>query len=316
MTGAASDHVLRWYKGGTRLALGGPPPGATRAALRQPADPIRCCTDVQIPTSRMVAAAAQAVGENADNAPRLVGVHEIERSPLAMAIVTSKKWEVGRRIRIAFMDGSPVQRAAVKATAPEWCKYGNFSFEFDCPVAAADARISFRLQGAWCFIGTDALSIPKNQPTMNFGFYDHGTILHEFGHLLGCIHEHQHPDGGIPWNKEVVYKYFAGAPNFWTRDQVDVNLFERYGKDITQFSAYDRASVMHYPVDRRMTTGGFEVGWNKALSETDKNYIATVYPGVYAPTSQAAPAPSGVSIPLSGTFRVAVRDGRPTIVLE
>ena len=40
---------------------------------------------------------------------------------------------------------------------------------------------------------------------MNLGFIDRGTILHEFGHALGLIHEHQSPaSGGFEWDREEV----------------------------------------------------------------------------------------------------------------
>ena len=40
---------------------------------------------------------------------------------------------------------------------------------------------------------------------MNLGFVDRPTVLHEFGHSLGLIHEHQSPfPGGFEWNRENV----------------------------------------------------------------------------------------------------------------
>ena len=30
------------------------------------------------------------------------------------------------------------------------------------------------------------------------------VVLHEFGHALGLIHEHQNPEGGIEWNEPAV----------------------------------------------------------------------------------------------------------------
>ena len=50
------------------------------------------------------------------------------------------------------------------------------------------------------------------------------VVVHEFGHALGAIHEHQNPKGGIEWNLPAVYKYFAGPPNFWSKEDVDVNV--------------------------------------------------------------------------------------------
>ncbi|MFP5287108.1 MAG: peptidase, partial [Thermoanaerobaculia bacterium] len=94
----------------------------------------------------------------------------------------------------------------------------------------------------------------------------------------GCIHEHQHPAAGIPWDKEAVFRYYQGPPNNWTRAQVETNLFQRYSATQTQFSAFDTKSIMLYPVDNALTLGNFEIGWNKKLSDTDKEFIGVAYP--------------------------------------
>jgi len=60
---------------------------------------------------------------------------------------------------------------------------------------------------------------------MNFGWFDDNTsdsefsrtVIHEFGHALGMIHEHQHPLAAIPWDKDKVYTYYAGYPNYWSK---------------------------------------------------------------------------------------------------
>ncbi|HEX6863981.1 MAG TPA: peptidase, partial [Thermoanaerobaculia bacterium] len=150
----------------------------------------------------------------------------------------------------------------------------------------AEIRIAFQKDGSWSYIGTDNLVIPKNQPTMNFGWFTTSTpdeeiertVVHEFGHALGCIHEHQHPAAGIPWDKEAVFRYYMGAPNNWTRAQVETNLFQRYSATQTQFSTFDTRSIMLYPVDQSLTLGNFEIGWNKKLSDTDKEFIGVAYP--------------------------------------
>jgi hypothetical protein len=35
---------------------------------------------------------------------------------------------------------------------------------------------------------------------------------------------------------------------------------------------------MQYPVPKELTIGGFEIGWNRELSEMDKSFIAKIYP--------------------------------------
>ena len=47
---------------------------------------------------------------------------------------------------------------------------------------------------------------------MNLGFVDRPTVLHEFGHALGLIHEHQSPfKGGFEWNREEVGRCECGC---------------------------------------------------------------------------------------------------------
>ncbi len=293
---------------------------ANQASWRRPtpraAQSIRMCIDRYLPDDIMIAAAQRAVRENPSNYPALVGVHEMRRTPMGMAIVTQKKWENGRTLKVAFMDGSAQQRKMVTDNAPEWCEFANINFAFGQPVSVADLRVSFAQQGAWSFIGGDAMSIPRNQPTMNFGFIDPATVLHEFGHALGCIHEHQHPKGGIPWNKPKVYQYYGGPPNNWDRATIDSNIFQTYSVNITQFSAYDRKSIMHYPIDRQLVLDpAAAVGWNKVLSDTDKAYIAQVYPGRTTKIDPVLP-PVGVTIPISGRFATTQSGGKTIVTYE
>jgi tyrosinase len=55
-------------------------------------------------------------------------------------------------------------------------------------------------------------------------------------------------------------------------------LFQRYSQDITQFTEFDRESIMLYPIPNDLTIGDYEVGWNTALSACDKEFIGTIYP--------------------------------------
>lgn len=201
------------------------------------------------------------------------------------AAVTGKLWKPGRTLRVHFMDGEDVVKQKVEAVAHEWSKYANIKFEFVNDLRA-EIRISFKGQGSWSYIGTDALTIPWFRPTMNYGWLTPTTadseyervVLHEFGHALGMIHEHQNPATTIPWNKEAVYEYYAGPPNNWSKAQTDQNLFKTYAADITQFTDFDRDSIMLYPVQQQFTIGDFEVGWNRTVSPQDIDFIGRLYP--------------------------------------
>lgn len=244
---------------------------------------IKICTDKYLQTPALrIKAAKSSIQENPNNAPSGNFHH-----PLSMAIETGKKWANGRTITCYFMEGSSVQKYKVEREAHKWEKYANLKFSF-VKDKNADVRIAFRPNdGSWSYIGTDANNIPKNEPTMNYGWLLDNTpdeeyqrvVLHEFGHTIGAIHEHQSPDAKIPWDKQAVYNYYMGPPNNWTKDDVDVNIFAKYDSTLTQFSAFDTKSIMLYAIPNELTLGDYSVGWNTDFSEGDKKFANTSYPG-------------------------------------
>ncbi len=211
-------------------------------------------------------------------------------APVArMALPRLSMWENGRELRCRFLDGSKKQRTRTEAKAHVWEDHANLKLRF---VATGDAeiRISFGADdGSWSAVGNDALIesyFPRHQPTMNFGWLEDDSsdeeyarvVLHEFGHALGCIHEHSSPGTTMQWNKPKVYAYYAGSPNFWSKADIDGNIFERYAKTQTNFSAFDPDSIMLYEFPPEFFVQGGGTHANKALSKTDKAFIARMYP--------------------------------------
>jgi serralysin len=210
-----------------------------------------------------------------------------ESPELEIALVNPKKWTNGRTLKVSFLEGDPSVQEKVKNIAKEWEDHANIKLDFfDNP--NGDIRIAFRLgQGSWSAVGRDAVARPINIPTMNFGWLTPTTddaeyrrvVLHEFGHAIGCIHEHQNPDARIQWKKEKVYEYFMGPPNNWSREQVDHNIFERYSKTITNYSRYDDDSIMIYNLPAQFTVNNQPIGkYNTDLSTNDKIFIKMWYP--------------------------------------
>ena len=252
--------------------------------------PMKICTEMLLEPDMLLEAAKKAVEENPSNADLTIAAilaQDPEQLDGArMALVTRKMWKPGRTLKVRFMDGHPVVQEKVKQFALQWCQFANINLDFG-DHADAEIRISFTQgAGSWSYIGTDALTIPADKPTMNFGWFTpetddrefSRTTVHEFGHALGCIHEHQNPATDIPWDKEAVYRFYAGPPNNWSREDVDRNLFQRYAADSSQFTQFDRESIMLYSIPNSLTIGDWEVGWNTVLSSTDKAFIAQMYP--------------------------------------
>lgn len=116
----------------------------------------------------------------------------------------------------------------------------------------------------------------------------YATVVHEFGHALGLKHEQSFP-GAIKWNKaDSVYEYYYQTQG-WGRDMVDHNVFNAADQFFTNGTAYDAKSIMHYPIEAWQTTDGYTVGNNYALSNGDKQLIASLYPRSAADLKRVVP---------------------------
>ncbi|MCO6565085.1 MAG: hypothetical protein J6581_06545 [Apibacter sp.] len=199
-----------------------------------------------------------------------------------------KKWNVGQTIKIKFLNGNSFLQDKVKQFASEWLKYANLNFEYVASNQDADIKINFdNSGGSWSYVGTDSKYIAQNTPSMNFGWFTNytsdtefsRTIIHEFGHALGLHHEHQSPTANIQWNKEKVYEYYGGAPNYWSKETVNHSIFEKYSSTTTNYSSFDSQSIMLYSFPASLTLDGWSSGWNVVLSPMDKRFISEQYPG-------------------------------------
>ena len=97
-----------------------------------------------------------------------------------------------------------MQHIKVIQVVQEWEQYASIRFEF---VSTGNplVRIDFiATQGSWSYIGKEVWRIAADKATMNLGWIgvqssliaakERGVILHEFGHTLALMHEHQHPE--------------------------------------------------------------------------------------------------------------------------
>lgn len=143
----------------------------------------------------------------------------------------------------------------------------------------AIVRVGFNPNGGACsLVGTDHAKSTA-LTTMNFAWLDVGTVIHEFGHMLGLIHEHQNPKGtSIKWNKPEVYKWAMSSQN-WDKETIDKNILNKYDVNITNGSNFDKDSIMLYFFPDKMTLDNKGTQQNVRLSTEDVKYINQMYPG-------------------------------------
>jgi hypothetical protein len=214
------------------------------------------------------------------------GVPEVMR----MAVPMTKKWAPGTQLKCRFLEGSTKVKKKIEAVAHQWERHANIKFKF---VASGPAEIRIALNkndGSWSAVGRDALItayFPLHQPTMNYGWLDETTpddefsrtVLHEFGHALGCIHEHQGPKFTRVWNRAAVLRYFSGPPNYWTPEDIEHNVLSKYSPKGMIFSKYDPKSIMLYEFDAALFSDGLgPTNNNTQLSATDISMIRSLYP--------------------------------------
>jgi hypothetical protein len=206
------------------------------------------------------------------------------------SVVHTRYWAGGRTLKIGFVNNPPeFITAPIIAAANKWLPHISLKFEF-ITQGISDIRILVGLGGNWSAIGTDALLIDHDKPTMGFDIHQlfsqkvgvkspadlEGVVLHEFGHVLGAVHEHQHPQATIPWNepllKEVLKK--QGVSD----EVIQQNILDKYEATDFHYAPYDRDSIMHCDVPNELTLGEFEVTNSSRLSLLDIETFSAIYP--------------------------------------
>lgn len=234
-------------------------------------------------------------------------VNESNGPELRAAGAKGKFWPSGQVLKVRFMNGSTSLQNKVLLYAKQWEYYANITF-LKVTSGNSDIRVLFGDQGHNSYVGLDNKYIAQSLQTMNLQLTDKSdelsikrASLHEFGHALGLMHEHQQPFANIPWNKPKVYEYYA-ATEGWPKEKVDAQVLNSVGWGPEQHTSFDPKSIMEYAIPASLTTNGFSIPWNTDLSVLDKDFIGKIYSTNKIQLRHAANISGTITVNLNGVY--------------
>jgi hypothetical protein len=161
-------------------------------------------------------------------------------------------------VSVGFITGgSPHHQALVMDAAKEWERC-NIKLDWG-PPEESHVRIAFNTESSFSYLGIDAKGVDSKKPTMGLDVRDNdrdlrSTILHEFGHTLGAVHEYFSPYFPYDWNRVAIENYFEEklGSREKTVDKLDIDIVRqtRPNQPHHLISTFDEKSIMMYSMKR------------------------------------------------------------------
>jgi astacin (peptidase family M12A) len=260
------------------------------------------CVVKVLPPEKWAEAAQKAVEINPANALPVnnlrAALADTVIPPQHLALLTAKRWPAsGVRLTVGFLDNPAADlRSRLLSHMNAWGEFANVKFVETA--TNPQVRIARNAgDGYWSFVGTDILSIPADQQTMNLDSFTmntpesqfHRVVRHETGHTLGFPHEHTRSDIVNRIDREQAIAYFM-ATQGWTRDQVIAQVLTPLDNSALIATAQaDTSSIMCYWLPASIMKDSVAVTGGSDIDALDAQFASQVYP-IQRQSSKAAPS--------------------------
>ena len=253
------------------------------------------CMPKSLPTDAVVEAAKIAIAINPLNRPRAEGMLDAVRSgggrldAQRLGVLTTKFWHTkGVKLTVGFLDNpESALRKLILANMNAWAKMANVQFtESKVDPQVRISRAGGQQGGYWSYLGTDILSIAKDEPTMNLEAFTintpkkefHRVVRHETGHTLGFPHEHMRKALVDLIDRNKAIKYFEQNQG-WSRAEVVAQVLTPIEElALMNPTAPDPDSIMCYQIPGVVTKSGEPIPGGKDIDKLDYHYAAQIYP--------------------------------------
>jgi hypothetical protein len=267
------------------------------------------CLPRQLPRTKWVEAAHRATAINPMNRPAAERLGLVERglvlTPEHIAVMTTKYWHTGGvKLAVGFLDNPPSDlRKRIIQHMNAWAKTANVKFAES--KQSPQVRIARVADGYWSYLGTDILSIPAGEPTMNLEGFTmntpeseyHRVVRHETGHTMGFPHEHMRKELVDLIDPDKAIKYF-GETQGWDEEMVRRQVLTPLEESSLLGTEHaDPNSIMCYQIPGSLTRNGRPIVGGLDIDKLDFRFAAKLYPttGKSGPSSVPRKAGSGRS---------------------
>ncbi len=264
-----------------------------------------CCRPKTLPHDLQESAAEDAIQENPANKPgQLPELPGVVWTPQRIAAITTKMWKSsGVRLTVQFLDTNVVElKNKILSFMNSWGKFSNVQFTESRQGQVRIARNSG--DGYWSYLGTDILSIPSNQPTMNLDSFSLSTsdseyarvVKHETGHTLGFPHEHMRPEIVALIDPVKAKAYFLTYDGWNAQTTLEQVLTPLNPAALTA-TPPDRFSIMCYQLPAEIMKNGVAIPGGLDIDSIDAGFAGSIYPLVITPPPPPPPQPT-INLPV------------------